>query len=76
MLKHTGRKAGRCAVSLLHEGAGRKRTPVMVQRAALRPYLHGLEQALVNAFPRRYKIAVVRYADDVRRRQAAREEAL
>jgi RNA-directed DNA polymerase len=27
--------------------------------------LHGLEQALVNAFPKQYKIAVVRFADDL-----------
>jgi RNA-directed DNA polymerase len=36
--------------------------------------LHGLESALVK-LSRRYRITVIRYADDVRRRQVAREDA-
>lgn len=34
------------------EGAERRRTPAMEQRAALRPYLHGLETAISKRFPR------------------------
>jgi len=37
--------------------------------------LHGFEEALTSV-SRRYRIAIIRYADDVRRRQAAREEVL
>ena len=38
MKKHAHRELGRCALLLLYEGAGRKRTPGMGQRAALLPY--------------------------------------
>lgn len=37
--------------------------------------LHGLETTLVNALPRKRQPGVVRFADDVRRRQAAHEDA-
>src|SRR6266849_3365566 len=54
------------------EGAGRKRTPAMGHRAVLRPYLHGMEEALVNAYRGEKKTLSARqgvpklisYADD------------
>jgi hypothetical protein len=52
------------------EGAGRKRTSVMMQRAALRPYLHRLEEAITQAAPRKHRAIVVRYADDLVRHEA------
>jgi hypothetical protein len=49
------------------EGAGRKRTPAIGHRAVLRPYLHGMETALTEAYrPKEGKPNLVRYADDVR----------
>src|SRR2546429_7648446 len=48
------------------EGAGRKRTPAMEHRAVLRPYLHGMEAALLNAYrPKADRPQFVRYADDL-----------
>src|SRR6266566_5553955 len=50
------------------EGAGRKRTPAMEHRAVLRPYLHGMEEAIGVKYDYRGQLigkrAVVRYADD------------
>src|SRR3989441_6722735 len=50
------------------EGAGRKRVPVMGHRAVLRPYLHGMEEAIGVKYDSRGQLigkrAVVRYADD------------
>ena len=47
------------------EGAGRKRTSAMEQRAVLRPDLHGMEAALQQAYTvREGKPALIRYADD------------
>jgi integrase len=36
--KHAHCEVGRCALPLLHEGAGRKRASAMMLRAALPPY--------------------------------------
>jgi RNA-directed DNA polymerase len=60
------------------EGAGRRRTSAMKQRAVLRPYLHQLEEHIKGSFPRtkelgqkgkRYQVLwtpqVIRYADDL-----------
>jgi hypothetical protein len=56
------------------EGAGRKRTLVMVQRAALRPYLDGLEAAVANqphrGTKRQAKLHLIRFADDFVRHEA------
>jgi RNA-directed DNA polymerase len=52
------------------EGAGRRRTSAMEQRAVLRPYLDGLERELLKSFPQgrrsrqSYKVNFVRYCDD------------
>ncbi len=50
------------------EGAGRKRTLAMEHRAVLRPYLHGMEEALGIKHRKRGELdskrAIVRYADD------------
>src|SRR3989440_10382702 len=46
------------------EGAGRKRTPAMGHRAVLRPYLHGMEQAMKQGKYTQGKPLLVRYADD------------
>jgi hypothetical protein len=47
------------------EGAGRKRTSAMEQRAVLRPDLHGMEEALHQAYTRKEgKPTLIRYADD------------
>jgi hypothetical protein len=53
MKKHVHREVERCALSLLYEGAGRKRTPAKVQRAALPPYAvallnHGLRESALQ----------------------------
>jgi RNA-directed DNA polymerase len=48
------------------EGAGRKRTPAMEHRAVLRPYLHGMETAVMEAYrTKEGKPQFIRYADDV-----------
>ena len=44
---------------------------MMKQRAALRPYLHGLEQVIKEAYPRKKNApALIRYADDFVRHEA------
>jgi hypothetical protein len=54
------------------EGAGRRRTSAMEQRAVLRPYLDGMETLLKTAFPQRSGnlVNLARFADDFVRHEA------
>jgi RNA-directed DNA polymerase len=52
------------------EGAGRRRTSAMKQRAALRPYIDGIEEVIAQKYTRNsrrgfYLPIIVRYADDL-----------